>query len=86
VKFTNGGVNNEQQVKVTITLRGGPKTITQTKTIAQTTAGQTSTVNIPLGQTPAIGVVTTLTVTVAKVPGETKVDNNRASYTIIWSR
>jgi hypothetical protein len=86
VKFTNGGVNNEQQVKVTITLRGGPRTITQTKTIAQTTAGQQSTVNIPLGQAPPIGPATTLTVTVAKVPGETKVDNNRASYTIIWSK
>jgi hypothetical protein len=86
VKFTNGGVNNESQVKVSITLRGGPKTITQTKTIAQTTAGQQSTVNIPLGQTPALGVATTLTVSIAKVPGETKVDNNRSTYTIIWSK
>jgi hypothetical protein len=86
VKFTNGGVNNENQVKVTISLRGGPKTITQTKTIAQTTAGQQSTVNIPLGQTPALGVATTLTVSIAKVPGETKVDNNRSTYTIIWSK
>jgi hypothetical protein len=86
VKFTNGGVNNESQVKVTITLRGGPKTITQTKTIAQTTAGQTSTVNIPLGQAPAIGPATTLTVSIAKVPGETKLTNNRSSYTIIWSK
>jgi hypothetical protein len=86
VKFTNGGVNNETNVKVTISLRGGPKTITQTKTIAQTTAGQQSTVNIPLGQTPAIGVATTLTVSIAKVLGETKLTNNRSTYTIIWSR
>jgi hypothetical protein len=86
VKFTNGGVNDETNVKVSITLRGGAKTITQTKTIAQTKAGTTSTVNIPLGQTPTIGAVTTLTVSIAKVPGETKVDNNRSTYTIIWSK
>jgi hypothetical protein len=86
VKFTNGGVNNETNVKITLTLTGGPKTITQTKTVAQTTAGQQSTVNIPLGQTPAIGVATTLTVSIAKVPGETKLTNNRSTYTIIWSR
>jgi hypothetical protein len=86
VKFTNGGVNNETNVKITISLTGGPKPISQTKTIAQTTAGQQSTVNIPLGTTPAIGVATTLTVSIAKVPGETKLTNNRSTYTIIWSR
>jgi hypothetical protein len=86
VKFTNGGVNNETNVKVTINLKGGGKNITQTKTISQTTAGQQSTVNIPLGQTPPIGPVTTLTVSIAKVPGETKTDNNKSSYTIIWSK
>jgi hypothetical protein len=86
VKFTNGGVNNESDVKVTINLKGGGKNITQTKTVAQTTAGQASTVNIPIGQTPPIGPVTTLTVSIGKVPGETKTDNNKSSYTIIWSR
>jgi hypothetical protein len=86
VKFTNGGVNDESNVKVTITLKGGAKTITQTKTIAQTKAGSTSTVNIPLGEQPPIGSVTTLTVSIAKVPGEKTVDNNRSSYTIIWSK
>ncbi len=86
VKFTNGGVNDESNVKVSINLKGGGKNITQTKTIAQTKAGTTSTVNIPVGQTPPIGAVTTLTVSIAKVPGETKVDNNRSTYTIIWSK
>jgi hypothetical protein len=86
VKFTNGGQNDESNVKVSITLRGGPKTITQTKTVSQTKAGTTSTVNIPLGQAPATGVATTLTVTIAKVPGEKTLTNNRSTYTIIWSK
>jgi hypothetical protein len=86
VKFTNGGVNDETNVKVSINLKGGGKNINQTKTIDQTKAGTTSTVNIPIGQTPPIGEVTTLTVSIAKVPGETKLTNNKSSYTIIWSR
>jgi hypothetical protein len=86
VKFTNGGQNNETDVKVSISLKGGGKTISQTKTVGQTTAGQASVVNIPLGQTPPIGTPTTLTVSIAKVPGEKTVDNNRSTYTIIWNR
>jgi hypothetical protein len=86
VKFTNGGQNNETDVKVSLSLKGGGKTIAQTKTVGQTTAGQSSTVNIPLGQTPPIGTPTTLTVSIAKVPGEKTVDNNRSTYTIIWNR
>jgi hypothetical protein len=86
VKFTNGGQNNETDVKVSVSLKGGGKTIAQTKTVGQTTAGQSSTVNIPLGQTPPVGTPTTLTVSIAKVPGEKTVDNNRSTYTIIWNR
>jgi hypothetical protein len=86
VKFTNGGTNNETDVKVSVSLKGSGKTISQTKTVGQTTAGQASTVNIPLGQTPPIGTPTTLTVSIAKVPGEKTVDNNRSTYTIIWNR
>jgi hypothetical protein len=85
VKFTNGGVNDETNVKVSINLKGGGKNITQNKTIDQTKAGTQSTVNIPVGE-PPIGPVTTLTVTIAKVPGETKLTNNKSTYTIIWSR
>ena len=32
------------------------------------------------------GVATTLTVTIAKVPGEKTLTNNRSTYTIIWSK
>jgi hypothetical protein len=86
VKFTNGGENDESDVKVAIALKGGGKNISQTKTIGQTKAHTSSTVNIPLGQTPPIDTPTTLTVSIAKVPGEKTVTNNRSTYTIIWGR
>jgi hypothetical protein len=86
IKFANQGDSNERNVKVSIRVKGGGKNITQNKTIAQTTTKQTSTVNIPLGQAPPVGTGTTVTVAVAKVPGETNLTNNRSEYTVIFTR
>jgi hypothetical protein len=86
VKFANQGDNDEKQVKVSIRVRGGSKNITQTKTIGQTKSKTESTVSIPLGQTPPVGVATTVTVAVAKVPGEENLTNNRSQYTVIFTR
>ena len=57
-----------------------------TKTIGQTKAKQTSTVNIPLGAAPPANAPTTVTVAIAKVPGEKTTSNNRSSYTVIFTR
>jgi hypothetical protein len=85
VKFANQGDNDESNVKVAVSVKAtAGKTITATKTIAQTKAKQTATVNIPLGQAPPAGVPTTVTANVAKVLGETKTDNNRSTYTVIF--
>jgi len=43
-------------------------------------------VSIPLAQAPPIGTPVTIEVSVARVPGEEKVDNNRQSYTAIFTR
>ncbi|MGZ8635302.1 MAG: hypothetical protein ACXWZZ_15780, partial [Solirubrobacteraceae bacterium] len=87
VKFANQGDNDEANVKVSVSVKAtGAKAIAATKTIAQTKAKNEATVNIPLGQAPPAGVPTTVTVSIAKVPGETKVDNNRSSYTVIFVR
>jgi hypothetical protein len=86
IKFANQGDSNERNVKVSIRVKGGGKNITQNKTIAQTTTKQTSTVNIPLGQAPPVGTGTTVTVAVAKVPGEENLTNNRSEYTVIFTR
>ena len=71
VKFTNQGDNNESNVKVSVSVKPtSGKAIAVTKTIGQTKAKQPSTVNIPLGAAPPANTPTTVTVAIAKVPGE----------------
>jgi hypothetical protein len=86
IKFANQGDSDERQVKVSIRVKGGSKNITQTKTIAQTKTKNESTVTIPLGQAPPVGTGTTVTVSIAKVPGEENLTNNRSEYTVIFTR
>jgi hypothetical protein len=85
VVFQNQGDNDENDVRVTVTVRGSGKTIAARKTVAQTKAGQSAEVDIPLGQTPPIGTAT-VNVVVAAVRGEQKTDNNRQNYTVIFTR
>jgi hypothetical protein len=87
VKFANQGENDESNVKVTVQVKPTTgKAISATKTIGQTKAGQPATVNVALGNAPPAGVATTLTVSIAKVPGEQKTDNNHSSYTVIFTK
>jgi hypothetical protein len=85
VTFQNQGDNDENDVRVTVTVRGSGKTITARKTVAQTKAGSAAEVDIPLGQTPPIGTAT-VNVAVSPVRGEQKTDNNRQNYTVIFTR
>jgi hypothetical protein len=87
VKFANQGDNDESNVKVSVSVKPTTgKTLATTKTIGQTKARQTATVNIPLGAAPPANAPTTVTVAIAKVPGEKTVGNNRSSYTVIFTR
>jgi hypothetical protein len=85
VTFQNQGDNDENDVRVTVSVRGSGKTITARKTVAQTKAGSQAEVDVALGQTPPIGTAT-VQVVVAAVRGEQKTDNNRQSYTVIFTR
>ena len=85
VTFANQGDNDENDVRVNVTVRGSGRTITARKTVAQTKAGSQAEVDIPLGQTPPIGTAT-VDVAVAAVRGEQKTDNNRQRYTVIFTR
>ena len=85
VTFQNQGDNDENDVRVTVSVRAGGRTITARKTVAQTKAGEAAEVDIPLGQTPPVG-TSTVTVAVAAVRGEQKTDNNRQNYTVIFTR
>ncbi|MBJ7330624.1 MAG: hypothetical protein JHC95_12060 [Solirubrobacteraceae bacterium] len=87
VKFANQGENNEQDVRVRVSVKPqSGKAIEATKTVDQTTAGAEAEVQIPLGEAPPIGQPSTITVEVVKVPGEKKTDNNRQEYTALFTR
>jgi len=87
VKATNGGDNDETGVKVKLTVTGGSaKPIVLEQTIPSFPKGTQQTVNIPLVTKPTPGVPVKITVQVLKVPGETKLDNNKAVYPAVFTR
>jgi hypothetical protein len=87
VTVANQGENDERNVNVQVRIRGdGGRPLTARRRIDQTTAGANAEVTIPLAQAPPIGTPVTIDVSVGRVPGEEKVDNNRQSYTAIFTR
>jgi hypothetical protein len=86
VSFQNQGASDENDVKVSIRITGAGDPITVNKTVPQTKAGATAEVAVPLGQSPPIGTPVTVRVTINKVPGEQKTDNNRGTYTVLFTR
>ncbi len=86
VKFANGGDSDEREVVVSARVSGGAgRDVTRKKTIAQTKSKGDATVTIPLGASPPAGAAT-LTVTVAKVPGEEGTENNKQTYTVLFTQ
>jgi hypothetical protein len=88
VTVHNGGISQEVQIPVTLTIgrpaaQGGP--ITKTEKIQLIDPGTDQTVTFSdLGSVPFAS-PTTVTVDVAKVPGEVNVANNHAEYNVIFS-
>jgi hypothetical protein len=85
VKFTNQGENDEFDIKVSVAVEGGDKPIKVTRTVNTIAKGQTAEATLALGQKPPTGAAVTVKVTVAKVPGEMKTDNNTASYDVLFT-
>ena len=63
----------------------GAKTVSSKQSAPATTAGNEATVSIKLPSAPAAGSAAKLDVQVGAVPGEKNTDNNKASYTIIFT-
>ena len=81
VQFTNGGDNDEFDVKVTVRIQGGSgDPVTLTDTIDQIAPKASATANLALEKAPPLGAAVTIRVRVAPVPGEEKTDNNEAEY------
>jgi hypothetical protein len=85
VRFTNQGENDEFDVKVSLSVEGGDKPIKVSRTVDTVAKGQTAEATLALGQKPPTGAAVTVKVTVAKVPGEQKTDNNTASYDVLFT-
>jgi hypothetical protein len=86
VNFTNGGENDEFDVKVTVRIQGGSgKPISMTDTIDQIAPGAAATANLALEDPPPLGSAVTIRVRVQPVPGEEKTDNNESEYQAIFN-
>ncbi len=86
VKFTNGGENDEFDVKVTVKIQPeSGDAITLSDTIDQIAPQASATAELALEDPPPLGSAVTITVKVAKVPGEEKLDNNEAEYQAIFN-
>jgi len=84
VNFTNGGENDETNVKVTVEVTGGGAPIRAQTIVANTTAGQAATASVTLRQSPSTAGPSTIRVTIAPVLGEGNTDNNTATYPALF--
>jgi subtilase family serine protease len=85
VKVNNGGGSEEKDVNVSLTI-SGTKKISVNQTIPRIASGATSTISVPITQTPQTGSVDTLTVNVTPVPGEKNTANNKATYQVAFAQ
>jgi hypothetical protein len=86
VAVTNGGDNDEANVVVKLTITGAGKLSPVEQRIPTFPKHTQQTVNIPLPQNPPTGQPVKITVQVLPVPGEKKLDNNKATYPAIFTR
>ncbi len=84
VAFTNGGDNDETNVKVTVEISGAGAPIKAEAIVPNTTAHQQSTANVQLDKAPPTSGPVTIKVTIEKVLGEQTLDNNTQSYTALF--
>jgi hypothetical protein len=86
VVFQNQGDNDETDVNASVRIEGDGQRISARKRVEQTTAGAQVEVAVPLAQAPPIGTPVTIEVSIGRVPGEEKTDNNSQTYTAIFTR
>lgn len=85
VQVVNQGQNTETNVKVTVVVGSGADATTLTKTLDTIAAGETKPVSLPLTGKPPTGQNLPVSVTIASVPGEKQTDNNKGSFSVIFT-
>ncbi len=83
VTVENTGESNETNVKVEVDVTAGGKELKASHVINQTTPGNKVNVEIPVSGVP-VGAAAKVQVNVAAVPGETNLENNKATYLAIF--
>ncbi|MFL5867171.1 MAG: hypothetical protein ACJ766_08745 [Thermoleophilaceae bacterium] len=86
VQVLNQGENTETNVQVKVTVGNGGNAIDLSGTLDTIAAGETKTVKIALDQTPPTGQNVPITVEIAAVPGEKKTDNNKGTFSAIFTK
>jgi hypothetical protein len=86
IQVANQGQNTETDVNVKVTIGKGADAINAEQPLATIAAGETKTVTLTIGEQPPTGQNVPVTVDIAPVPGEKKTDNNKQTYTVIFTR
>ena len=85
VQFANQGENDEQDVRVDVSVSGGGgRAITGSDTVETIARGATGTASVRLPRLPPAGAALTIKVRVRPVPGEKKTDNNELEYSALF--
>jgi hypothetical protein len=86
VQVANQGENTETDVKVNATIGKGADAIKLTKVLGSIAAGETKSVEMPVADKPPTGQNVPVSVNIDPVPGEKMVDNNKATYSVIFTQ
>jgi hypothetical protein len=86
VQIANQGNNTETDVNVKITIGKGADAITAQQPLDTIAAGETKSVTLNIDEQPPTGQNVPVVVSVDPVPGEQKTDNNKQTYTVIFTR
>ena len=86
VQILNQGENTETDVQVKVTVGKGGNAINLDGTLDTIAAGETKTVNIALDEQPPTGQNLPITVEVVPVPGEKKTDNNKQTFSAVFTK
>lgn len=85
VQVQNQGQNVEKAVTVKVSITGAGNPINVEQRIDTIKAGETQTASVPLPSLPPTGRPVTITVSVAAVPGEKNLTNNKQTYRAIFT-
>jgi hypothetical protein len=86
VAFQNQGENDETDVVVTANVTTGGKTTPLKKTVNLSRKGVQQNASLAFSSTPPAGQAAQIAISVAKVPGENNVANNKQTYSVLFTK